>query len=332
MVHRGLLLTRRDALLALVVALGIVPAGRVIAHDSADLPTVGILSVREGLGPRFVSFRQGLRELGYEINRNVAIESRFAGGEALLPQLAQDLVRRNVNMFVTVGEPATRAAAQVTRTIPIVFVGVYDPVATGLVASLASPGGNITGLAVPSDELSTKRLELLKEALPAVSRIAMLRHPADRAAATLWRATRDAATSLGLKVEAFEVAAPEALERAFSEMKRWGAEALVVLPGAMLEPQRGRIAELAVTNRLPTMWSIADEVEAGGLMGYHPDDHELFRRAASYTDRILKGARPGQLPVERPTKFDLAINLKTAAALGISIPPSLLQRAECVTR
>jgi len=318
----------RVAASAVAICLSIVAAWQTAAHDTSGKPVVGILSVRSELGQRFTPFRLGLHELGYDIGRNLEIESRFAGGEALLPTLAAQLVRLNVAVLLTVGEPATRAARQATTTTPIVFVGVSDPVATELVTSLTQPVGNVTGVAIPGHELGAKRLELLKEALPKVSQVAVLRHPGDPATRSLWSGIRDAGRVLGLKVEAFDVRAPAELEPAVLEMSRWGADALVVLPNVMFQAQRATIADLAVKHRLATTLSFADEVEAGGLMVYRASDHDLFRRAARLTERILRGASPDQLPVERATVFDLVINLKTAEALGVSIPPALLRRAD----
>jgi ABC-type uncharacterized transport system substrate-binding protein len=273
------------------------------------------------------AFRQRLRELGWIEGQNVALELRYAedGTDTeRLPELAADLVRLNVDVIVTVGG-TTRVAQGATRTIPIVMVTASDPVAEGFVTSLAQPGGNITGLAGLGAELSGKRLEILTQAMPQLSRVALLLNPTQYFSAAYLRETQVAAQALGVAVQVLEVRRPEEIEGAFAAAQQAGAGALLLLMEPLvLEPHRHNIVALALQSGLPVMYPWRMYVEAGGLMSYGISLQEWYRRAATYVDKILKGAKPGDLPVEQPMKFEFIVNLKTAQALGITIPPSLL--------
>jgi len=274
-----------------------------------------------------VSFRQGLRELGYVEGQNIAIEWRLSGGSAeRFPDLAAELVRLQVDIIVAGGAPAARAADQATGRIPLVLAG-GDAMGAGLITNLARPGGNITGLATNAVELSGKWLALLKEAVPALARVAVLSHP-DTPITAVLKELQVAAPTLGVQLQSLSVRGPGELEGAFAAMSREHAEALVVLPGAVFDVHRARIIELAARSRLPTMWEGRDAVAEGGLMAYGTDNASLWRRAATYVDKILKGAPPGTLPVERPMTLKLVINLTTAKVLGITIPPTLLFQAD----
>jgi putative ABC transport system substrate-binding protein len=303
------------------------------AQQVAKVPRIGFLSPSspsDSRAPhRFGALQQGLRELGYVEGQNISIESRWAEGKYdRLPDLAAELVRLKVDVIVTYAPPAIRAAKQATGTIPIVMGGVIDPVATGFVASLARPGGNITGLSLMAPELVGKQLEILKEMVPKVSRVAVLGNPANAGTAPQLRHAQDAARALKLQLQLLEARSPDEIDSAFAVMIKEGAGAVVVLVDSMLVDQRTRIADLAVRRRLPSVYGLIDFVVAGGLMFYGANDADRFRRAAYLVDRILKGAKPADLPVEQPTKFELVINLKTAKALGLTIPQSLLQRAD----
>jgi putative ABC transport system substrate-binding protein len=283
--------------------------------------------------PPFDSFRESLRELGYIEGQNMTIEYRWAEqGTKLFPDLAADLVRLKVDVIVTWGTPAAQAAKTATSTIPIVMASIGDAVGTGLVTNLAHPGGNITGQSALNPELEGKRLELLKEAVPTASRVGILWHPANPIAALLLKETQVAAQQLGLQGQPIEVQSPTDLEGAFAAMTIQQADALVVVPDAFFVLNRTRVAELAIQHRLPAIYLYAEHVHAGGLIAYGPNYHELFRRAATYVDKIFKGAKPSDLPIEQPMRFQLLINLKTAKALGLTIPPMLLFQADEVIR
>jgi putative ABC transport system substrate-binding protein len=278
------------------------------------------------------AFRQGLRDLGYVEGRNLVIEYRDAEGKSeQLPARAAELVALKVDVIVAAGTPAALAAKQATRTLPTVFAAVADPVTSGLVTSLARPGGNVTGLSVLAPELVGKCLEQLKQAVPGVSRVAVLWQPGgvgERTERDMLKEAEVAARALGVRLQVVEARGPEDFDRAFSEMTRARAGALTVLTSSMLFGERRRLVDLAAKNRLPAVYPWREGVDAGGLMAYGPDLADLLRRAATYVDKILKGAKPADLPVLQPTKFELVINLKTAKALGLTIPPSLLQRAD----
>jgi putative ABC transport system substrate-binding protein len=307
------------------------------AQHAAHVPRLGLLipSAVSAVASRIEAFRHGLRDLGYVEGRNITLEYRFADGQAdRLPALVAELVRLPVDILVIDGTVALRAAQHATTTIPIVMAVSGDPVGAGLVASLARPGGNITGLSSRAPEVSGKRLELLKEAVPTLSRVAVLWHR-DAPVGPYLKETQAAAQALGLPLRALEVGSPDALDQAFATMTSAHADALVVLPSAQFFSHQRvaeRVAELAMTHRLPTMFGNREAAEAGGLMSYGPNYDDFYRRAATYVDKILKGVTPADLPVEQPIKFELVLNLKTAKALGITIPPTVLFQADEVIR
>ena len=305
------------------------------AQQAGKVPRIGFLSpssLSDSRTALFVeAFRQGLRELGWVEGQNIAIEYRWAEERTeRLPDLARSLVSLRVDLVVAATSPAIQAARQAGGTIPIVMAVTADPVATGFVVSLSRPGRNITGLSMMGGELVGKQLEILKEVVPKVSRVALLWNPATLANVAQLPHAQDAARASGVQLQSVKVADPEGIESAFATMTRERAGALIVLADAMLVANRSRIAALASKSRLPAMYMLTDHVKAGGLMAYGPDLAEMYRRSASYVDRILKGANPGDLPIEQPTKFEFVINLKTAKALGLTIPPSLLLRADQV--
>jgi putative ABC transport system substrate-binding protein len=301
------------------------------AQQAGRVYRVGYLSTG-ALPPE--AFLQGLRDLGYVEGRNVVIDYRSAEGKPeRLPALAAELVALKVDVIVAPNTPAALAAKQATRTLPIVFIGVGEPVTSGIVTSLARPGGNVTGLSIVSPELVGKWMELLKQAVPGVSRVAALWQPGamdERTEKDMFKGAEVAARALGVRLHFVEARGPEDFDRAFSDMTRARAGALTVRPAPMFVSERRRLVDLAAKNRLPTVYPWREFVEAGGLMAYGPNLADLFRRGATYVDKILKGTKPGDLPVEQPPKFDLVINLKTAKALGLQIPQSLLQRADQV--
>jgi len=333
---------RNGPTLTLVLALALSVVAAPLAADAQQagkVHRIGFLSPSSPSDPErlaspfgergLAAFRQGLRDLGYVEGQNIAVEYRFAEGRfERLPDLAAELVRLKVDVIVSVVTQASLAAKNATRTIPIVMVAPGDPLGSGLVANLARPGGNVTG---PSSmfELAGKQLELLKETVPKVSRVAVLWNPANAAwHALMLRQTEIAARALGLQVQLLEARGPDELEGAFAAMTRERASALLVQVDVIFALHARRLADLAAKRRVPAMYGSREHVEAGGLMSYAPNIPDLFRRAATYVDKILKGAKPGDLPVEQPTKFELVISLKTAKALGLTIPQSLLQRAD----
>ena len=303
------------------------------AQTAGKVHRIGFLAAASSSDRRiqgfFAAFRSGLAKLGYVEGRNITIESRWAAGRyERLPGLAAELVRLKADVIVTAAVPAIQAAREATSTIPIVMAVVVDPVATGLVASLARPGGNITGLSAMTPELVGKQLEMLREIAPKVSRVAVLWNPANAGNPPQLRAAELAARGLGMRLQAVEARRPGEIDGAFAAMTREGAGALVVLVDVVFVDQGKRIAELAGAHRLPAVYGLTEHVSAGGLMAYAPSFQDSYRRAAAYVDKILRGANPGDLPVEQPTQFELVINLKTAKALGLTIPPSLLGRAD----
>ena len=305
------------------------------AQPAARVARIGLLGNDPVGNPHLLeAFRQGLRDLGYVEGRNVLIEYRFAEGKfERLPALAAELVALKVDVILATTVLTAVAAKQAIKTIPIVFFAAADPIRSGLVTSLARPGGNVTGLSVLSPELIGKRLELLKQAVPGISRVAILWEPdggGERTDKGMLKRAEVAGQALGVRLQYVEARSSADFDRAFSDMTRAHAGALTVLPSPMFFNERRRLVDLAATNRLPAVYPARESVEAGGLMAYGPSVPDLFRRAATYVDKILKGAKPGDLPVEQPTKFELVINLKTAKALGLTIPPSLLQRADQV--
>jgi putative ABC transport system substrate-binding protein len=280
------------------------------------------------------AFRQGLRELGYVEGKNLVLELRHGEARAeRLPELARELVGLKLDVIVTATDVAIAAVKRETQTIPIVMGNSTDPVGTGFVASLAHPGGNITGLSSISPELSGKRLELLREVVPGLSRVAFLWNPDVRGAVLDYKETEGAAGSLRVQLQSVEVVRAEDFDRAFSAITKERAQALIV-PGAnpLAFANRDRIANFAQRNRLPSMYGQREFVDAGGLMSYGPSAPDLFRRAATYEDKILKGTKPADLPVERPRKFELVINLRTAKQIGLTIPPNVLARADRVIK
>ncbi len=302
------------------------------AQQAAKVPRIGWLGDSPAAGPRLEAFFQGLRDLGYVEGRNLVIEYRYAEGKPeRLPALAAELVALKVDVIVAANTLVALAAKQATTTLPIVFAAAADPVTSGLVTSLARPGGNVTGMSALIPELVGKCLEHLKQAVPGVSRVAVLWQPGalvERTERDILKETEVAARALGVRLQFVEARGPADFDRAFSDMTRARAGALTVWSTPMFTGERRRLVDLAAKNRLPAVYAQRDFVDAGGLMSYGPNGPDLFRRAATYVDKILKGAKPADLPVEQPTKFELVINLKTAKALGLTIPPSLLQRAD----
>jgi ABC-type uncharacterized transport system substrate-binding protein len=305
------------------------------AQQEGKVYRVGVLAFgpRPSLAPldSLLNLLQRLRELGYVEGQNLRVEWQSADNRTdRLPQLAAELVRLRVDVIVVPSTQPALAAKQATTTIPIVMTAASDPVETGLISSLAKPGGNVTGLTVSGGEISGKRLELLREMVPKVSLVAVLADPTNASHATFWRETQVAARTLRVRVERVDAQVPKDIEGAFVAIGKLQAGALVVFPEPMLYAERRRIEDLAAKNGLASMFGHRGFVEAGGLMSYAPSYPDLGRRGASYVDKILKGAKPADLPVEQPTKFELVINLKTAKALGLTIPQALLQRADQV--
>jgi putative ABC transport system substrate-binding protein len=305
------------------------------AQQAAKIARIGYLAANLTVSLHMnEAFRQGLRDLGYVEGRNVVIEYRDAEGKPeRLPALAAELVGLKADVIVASDTPAALAAKQATRTLPIVFIGAGDPVTSGLISSLPRPGGNVTGLSLLAPELRGKRLELVTQAVPGVTRVAVLWQPGglgERTGKDQLKEVEVAARALGVRLQVVEARGPADFDRAFSDMTRARAGALTVLGSAMFANERRRLVDLAAKHRLPGVYGFREYVDAGGLMAYGPNVADLFRRAATYVDKILKGTKPGDLPVEQPTKFELVINLKAAKALGLTIPPSLLGRADQV--
>lgn len=325
--------SRRDLVFSLGALAVTAPLVALSESQATRIPRVGYLepAAPQNNSSRFLEdFRQGLRELGYVEGRNVVLEVRWGGGVLdRLPALATDLVQLKVDVIVAVTGPSVAAAKEATRTIPIVMPFSSDPVGDGLVTSLARPGGNITGLSLMAPELGAKRLQLLKEVFPGLTRpLAVVWNPDYTGMMARFRQTQDAAPAVGVGVESVEVRDPAELERAFERLNRRPADGLVVLVDPVTSSQRFRIVEFAAKQRLPAIYETSIFVEAGGLMSYGPSPDELVRRAASYVDRIFRGANPADIPIEQPAKIELAINLRAAKALGITIPQSLLLRAD----
>ncbi len=303
------------------------------AQQLAKIPRIGYLGANSpSAGARFLeSFRQGLRELGYVEGQNIFIDYRWAEGRPdRFPALAGELIDLRVEVIVIEGSSAVAALQQATRTIPIVVAIMGDPVGSGFIASLARPGGNITGFSSLSEELAGKWVELLRETVPKVSRVAVLAGSQGPAQGTMWREIQGAAKALKVTPQRQEVAGPDEIEHAFASFIKGRAHGLIVLPHAVTMERRTQIVGLAAKHRLPGMYPNSLFVDAGGLMSYGPSFPDLFQRAAVYVDKILKGAKPADLPVEQPTRFELVLNMKTAKALGLTIPPSILIRADQV--
>jgi putative ABC transport system substrate-binding protein len=305
------------------------------AQQPTKIPRIGYLGVNSlNVNPdRREAFRQGLRELGYVEGKNIVIEWRSAEGKQdRLPALAAELVRLKVDIIIAGGPPSTRAAKEATITIPIVMGFDNDPVADGFVASLARPGGNITGLATLAPEISGKLLELLKEVVPRLFRVAVLGTSTQPGNAQSLRETEVAAPAFGVKVQFLDILAPKDIETAFRAAGKGHADGVLVLQSPVINSQRTQVADLAVKSRLPGIFPQSQYANAGGLMYYGVNTVDLFRRAPTFVDKILKGAKPADLPVEQPTKFELVINLKTARQIGLTIPPNVLARADKVIR
>src|SRR5712691_1923724 len=317
---------------AIVAVLLLVAELSAVAQQAGKTYRVAILNGGSAApNPSVDAFRQGLRTLGWVEGRNLTIESRYADGNMdRLPGLAAELIRLDPQVIVAGPSTVAQAARNATATIPIVMVGVGDPVGLGFARTLGHPGGNMTGLASLLPELAAKSLELLKELVPGVTRVAILMNPGNPLHGPSLRESETAASSLGLLVFAMRARDPNEFSALFNAMVKARVGAVEVYGDPMFARHRARLVELALTNRLPTMFRGKPDVEAGGLMAYGPDFLDLYRRAAIYVDKILKGTKPAELPVEQPTKLELVINLKTAKALGVTIPPSVLLRADQV--
>ena len=305
------------------------------AQQQRNIPHVGYLTVSSLSSnvARVEAFRQGMRELGYVEGKNIVIEWRSGDGKVeRQSELAAEVVRLKVNVIVTSGPTMTRAAKQATATIPIVMAFDPDPVGNGFIAGLARPGGNITGLSALSPELSGKQLELLKEIVPRLSRVAVLGTSAEPGNAQTLREIELAAGAFGVKLQYLEIADPQDIEPAFQAANKERAGAMLVLQTPVFNPKRKQIAELALKNRLPAIYPQSQWVDDGGLMSYGVSFAALYHRAATYVDKILKGTKPADLPVEQPTKFEFIINLKAAKQIGLAIPPNVLARADRVIR
>jgi putative tryptophan/tyrosine transport system substrate-binding protein len=320
----------KKAIIALLIGLAL--ASLAEAQQPKKIPRVGFLGGASGEA-NLRDLRQGLRELGYVEGKNIIIEYRVSKGEFdRFHALAAELVRLKVDVIVTQGTPAAAAAKNATSTIPIIMSGGTDPVATGLVQSLARPGGNITGVTIMNEELAGKRLELLKETSPKVSRLGVLWNSTNPGTAVVFKQTQAAAQELSLSLQSLEVKTVNDLQGAFDAATRRGVNGLVLLAAAPIASHLKLVADLAVKNRLPSTYDRSEFVDAGGLMSYGPNVPNISRRAATYVDKVLKGANPGDLPVERPTKFEFVINLKTAKQIGLTIPQSVLFRADRVIK
>jgi putative ABC transport system substrate-binding protein len=305
------------------------------AQQPKNVPHIGYLGAftRSASKPLVEAFQQGLRELGYTEGRNVVVEYRWADGDPnRLPALAKEILNLRVSVIVTQSNAAVTALQQATRTLPVVAAGMGDPIASGFVASLARPGGNITGFSNEAEQVAGKWLELLSEAVPKMSRVTVLAVSDMPSHRTYWTEIRSAAQTLKMMPQRQDVKTPDDIEQAFAALLKGRPQSIIVLPHAVTIERREQIVELAAKNRLPGMYPFNLFVSAGGLMSYGPDLANLHRRAATYVDKILKGAKPGDLPVEQPTKFELAINLKTAKQIGLTIPPNVLARADKVIK
>jgi putative ABC transport system substrate-binding protein len=319
------------ALCAMLLALG----SSANAQQSPKVPRIGFLSATSAaiISTRVAAFRQGLGELGYVEGKNIFVEYRYAEAKLdRLKELAAELLRLNVDVIVTAGPTVTRPVKEATATIPIVMAFDDDPVGSGFAASLARPGGNITGLSILAPEISGKQLELLKEIMPRLSRVAVLGSSTRSGTAQALQETEVAAGAFGVKIQYLDILGSQDVESAFREANKGRAEAVLVLQSAVINAHRKQIADLATKHRLPAIYNVAEFVAAGGLMTYGVSITDLHRRAAGYVDKILKGAQPGDLPIEQPTKFELVINLKTAKQIGLTIPPNVLARADRVIK
>jgi putative ABC transport system substrate-binding protein len=325
----------KNILFILLIVAVVVVGAIAEAQQPAKVPRIGVLiSASPSIAARRVqAFQQGLRELGYIEGKSIIIEYRYAEGKLEpLPELADELVRLKLDVIVTDTSMATQAAKNATKTIPVVFTSANDPIGDGQVASLARPGGNLTGFSLLAPELNGKRLELLKEAVPKVTRIAFLTRMGTALGEQRFKEAAAAAKGLGLRLQFLGAKGADDLESAFDAAKRAGAQALVGHPSTFLVTNRARIIDLTVKFRLPAIYPATPFAEAGGLMSYGPDPVDNSRRAAVYVDKILKGTKPADLPVQQPMKFEFIVNLKAAKQIGLTIPPNLLVRANKVIR
>ncbi len=319
-----------------VIAFVLLLAGALVqAQQPEKVSRIGFLSASSPSAQSVLleAFKQGLRDLGYLVGQNVVLEIRATEGNYdRLPDRAAELVQLKVDVIFAASAPAIKAAKQATRAIPIVFETLSDPVADGFVANLARPGGNLTGLAGLAPELSGKRLELLKEVVPGAVRVAVLLNPDNPNARRLLKETVNSAHALGMQLQVLEVRHPDELDKAFSAMTKARAGVLSVIPDPTLLAQRKKVADLSAKAKLPAIYGTSGVAEIGGLIVYAPSLADLWRRAATYVDKILRGAQPAELPVEQPTKFELVINLKAAKQIGLTIPPNVLARADRVIK
>jgi putative ABC transport system substrate-binding protein len=324
---------RRTVFVTLLAGAALVCAYPVSAQTNDPVRRIGILLSQ---GERDLStqaalsaLRLGLQDRGWTEGRNIAFEIRYLGGRPdRSPALAAELVRSNVEIILTSGTELIQAAQKASSTIPVVMVGIGDPVGSGIVASLARPGGKVTGLSLMAPDLAAKRLELAKEALPGLAHVAIIWSPNNASVALRFKETEAAARAMGLKLHSIEAPQPRDFDKDLQAAARAGAQALITTEGALMIGQRAEIIRSAIEHRLPAISGLRIFADAGGLLSYGPDNPDLWRRAAGYVDKILKGAKPADLPVEQPTKFELIINLRTAKALGLTIPQSLLLRAD----
>ena len=305
---------------------------RAEAQQPAKIPRIGFVAANRPDTPSIVEFRLGLRDLGYIEGKNILIEYRSVEGVAEFPNLVAEVVRLKVDVIVVPNTPGAQAAKNATTTIPVIFINAGDPVGTGIVASLARPGGNVTGLSNLSPELSGKQLELLKEAFPKISHVAVLSETANTGNAASLGELKVAAEALRVTLQRLEVRGRDDLDLAFSAIKRDRTSALIVLRSPLFRTHLAQIVSLAIKSRLPALYPDSFSTDAGGLMSYGPKPFEQSRRVAIYVDKILKGAKPADLPVEQPTKFELVINLKAAKQIGLTIPQSIVYQADKVIR
>ena len=326
---------RRRSVIYLLLTVFLLTFSLVEAQQPTKVPRIGCLAGNSSFAesPRVEAFRQGLRDLGYVEGKNIAIEYRYADARFdKLPALADEMVRLKVDVLLTNSTPAAQAAKNATRTIPIVFLGVADPVAAGLVDSLARPGGNVTGFTNIAPVLAGKRLELLKETVPKLSRVAVLWNSQNPGSTSQWKESQLPARELGLQLHSMEVSSADKYEIAFKEVTKARSAALAVTADPLANANQKQIADLTTKNRLPAIYPWGFFVDNGGLMSYGPNFAAEGRDGARLVDKILKGAKPADLPVEQPTKFELLINLKAAKQIGLTIPPSVLYRADRVIR
>ena len=325
---------KKAAVPSILIAAILLAVATIAEAQPTKVPKIGWLGI--GTAPsnsRFEEFRRALRDLGYAEGKNIIFEYRSADNKLdRLPPLAEELVRLKVDLLLTRGTPEAVALKNATKTIPIVFYDVTDPVAAGLVDSLAQPGGNVTGFSGVEAVLVGKRLELLKETIPALSRVAVLWNPQDLSSAQQWKASQLPAQELGLQLHSMEVSTADRYDGAFKEIAKVRSDALAVIAGSLENSNRKRIVDLATKNRLPAIYPRPDFVESGGLMSYGRDRNESARRVPLMIDKILKGAKPSDIPVEQPKKFELMINLKTAKQIGLMIPPLVLMRGNKVIK